>query len=139
MIKSSFRSESSRHCPSQSIRARELTFERMFTPHPGLLKVFFLQMQIMRLIILCRGICLNVIKKTCKNLKNFVKLCNFLSNYAIFFQMPVFLIFCSNVHILRRFLKILRRCASARLQTFRSSAPTHVSYVTWHESHVMCI
>ena len=49
---------------------------------------------------------LNMPKNTCKNLKNFVKLCHF-------FFTSLFPIVRSKVQILYRFLKILRRHASA--------------------------
>ena len=49
--------------------------------------------------------------------KKHVKIEKMLSKCAnFFFEMPVFPILRPKVHILRKFLKILRRCASARLQ-----------------------
>ena len=49
-----------------------------------------------------------------------VKILRFFKNCAIFFKLPVFPILCSTVHLLRRFLKILRRRASARLRILKA-------------------
>ena len=104
---------------------RKLAFWPMWTKHVmlylNLQKVFFLRRQIFWLKILQRRFGLKCHKKTCKNLKNFVKLCQFIFLNAWFSYFAFKSTHC--VLILENFAQACV-CTSATLRRSCSTRPS---------------